>query len=63
MLAEENYFPVEWQSRWKLYQPLPRMKLELQINYRTIILNNQVKTSWKKVLYPRIYRRSHNEAG
>ena len=32
--------------------------MELKLNYRTIILNNQLKTSQKEFLYPRFYRNS-----
>lgn len=33
------------QSRWKLQAPPFRINLKLQLNYRTIILNNKLKTS------------------
>ena len=40
-----------WQeNRWKLYSLSPRTKLELQLNYRTIILYNQLKTKLRRSL-------------
>ena len=44
-----------------VHSPLPRIKLELQLKYRASKLNNQLKTSWREVLQPRIYGRSHSE--
>lgn len=52
------------QSKCKLYFPPPRIKLGLQLNYRTINVNNQpTKTSWREVLSPRIHGRSHIKTG
>ena len=35
-------------SRWKLYSPPPRTKLELQLNYRTLTLNNELRLAEEK---------------
>ena len=34
-----------WWRRWKLHSPPPRMKPDLQLNYRGVNLNNQLKIS------------------
>ena len=40
-----------WQQiGWELHKLPPRTKLELQTNYRKIILNKQLKTSWREAL-------------
>ena len=35
------------------------MKLELQLNYRKILLKHQLNTSWREALKPRIYGINH----
>ena len=47
-----------WRRNWKLYQPPPRTKLEIQLNPRKIILNNQLNTSWREALKPQTDGRS-----
>ena len=42
--------PRWWKSKWKVHQPPPRTKLELQLNYRRIILNNRLNTGWREAL-------------
>ena len=46
-----------------LHLPFPRTKLELQLKYRAINLNNQLKTNWREILKPQIYRRRHIGTG
>ena len=48
-----------WQrSKWKLHYP-PRTNLKLQLSCTEIILNNQLNTSCRGALQPRIDRRKH----
>ena len=49
-------------SKWNVYSPPPKNKLESQLKYRIINLNNQLKTNCREVLESRIYRR-HNKTG
>ena len=37
-------------SKWKLHLRSPRTNMELQLNYRKIILNNQLNISWREAL-------------
>ena len=36
----------------KLHKPPPQTKLELQLNYRKIILNKQMNTGWREAFKP-----------
>ena len=50
-------------SRWMLYSPPSKTKLEFQWKYRASNMNDQLKTSWREVLQIRIYRISYIETG
>ena len=41
----------------------PTTTSKLQVNYRTTITENHLKSSWTEILSLRIYRRSHIETG
>ena len=46
--AGREWEDPRWQrSKWKLHKPPLRTNLELQLNCREIILNNQLNTSWR----------------
>ena len=38
-------YPRWWRSKWKLHKSPPKTNLELQVNCRDIILNNQLERS------------------
>ena len=40
--------PGCWRSRWKLHKTSPRTKVELQLNYIKITMDNQLNTRWRK---------------
>lgn len=46
---------------WEIYSPPSSTKSDLQLNCRTINPNDQLKSSCRGVLYPKIYRSSYVE--
>lgn len=55
--------PRRLKSRWKLHKPPPGAKPHLQLKYRAINLNDQLKDCWTGVLYSRISIRYYTETG
>lgn len=64
-------FKIRWfggnprcqRGKWTLLTPSPRTNSELQLSFRRIDLNKQLKTSWTETLPLRTYGRSHVETG
>lgn len=53
---------VGFQSRWLCLPPLTAIS-KLQINRRTTIIENQLKSRWTEVLWLRTYSRRHMKTG